>query len=68
MRCYYIENNSNQIYIQKLGEQRVLSQEIAKLASQAARGRLDAFPALQIAYNKFDDILKYQKVNLMYYD
>ncbi len=52
--------SDDQIYIQRLGEQRVLSQEIAKLASQAARGRLDAFPALQIAYNKFDEILKYQ--------
>ena len=52
--------SDDQIYIQRLGEQQVLSQEIAKLASQAARGRLDAFPALQIAYNKFDDILKYQ--------
>jgi len=54
--------SDDQIYIQKLGEQRVLSQEIAKLASQAARGRLDAFPALQIAYNKFDEILKYQMI------
>ena len=52
--------SKDQTYIQRLGEQRVLSQEIAKLASQAARGRLDAFPALQIAYNKFDEILKYQ--------
>jgi len=52
--------SDDQIYIQRLGEQRVLSQEIAKLASQAARGRLDAFPALQIAYNKFEEILKYQ--------
>ena len=53
--------NDDQVYIQKLGDQRVLSQEIAKLASQAARGRLDAFPALQTAYNKFDEILNSRK-------
>ena len=50
----------DQVYISRLGEQKVLSQEIAKLASQAARGRLDAFPELQVARNKFDEILKYQ--------
>ncbi|MGD8925319.1 MAG: hypothetical protein PVG20_00630, partial [Thioalkalispiraceae bacterium] len=52
--------SADQTYIQRLGDQRVLSQEIAKLASSAARGRLDAFPALQTAYSKFKDILQYQ--------
>jgi twitching motility protein PilJ len=53
--------SDDQVYIQKLGDQRVLSQEIAKLASQAARGRLDAFPQLQNAYTEFQQILTYQK-------
>lgn len=52
--------SADQVYIARLGEQKVLSQELAKLASQAARGRLDAFPELQVARNKFDEILKYQ--------
>ncbi len=50
----------DQVYIQRIGEQKVLSQELAKLASQASRGELDAFAELQAARNKFDDILKYQ--------
>lgn len=48
-------------YITRLGEQKVLSQEIAKLASQAARGQLEAFPELQVARTKFQDILSFQK-------
>ena len=52
--------SDDQTYIERLGDQRVLSQEIAKLASQAARGRLEAFQSLQNAYNKFEEILKYQ--------
>ncbi|MGD8784206.1 MAG: methyl-accepting chemotaxis protein [Thioalkalispiraceae bacterium] len=52
--------SADQVYVQRLGDQRVLSQEIAKLASQAARGRLDAFPALQNAYSKFKEILQFQ--------
>lgn len=47
-------------YISRLGEQKVLSQELAKLATQAARGRLDAFPELQVARNKFQEILNFQ--------
>ncbi len=50
----------DQRYIQQLGEQKVLSQEIAKLASQAARGRLEAFPELQAARDKFEQILQRQ--------
>ena len=50
----------DQVYISRLGEQKVLSQELAKLASQAARGRLDAFPELQVARDKFNGILEYQ--------
>jgi len=48
-------------YVTRLGEQKVLSQEIAKLASQAARGQLDAFPELQVARTKFQEILNFQK-------
>jgi len=51
----------DKIYVERLGEQKVLSQEIAKLASQATRGQLEAFPELQVARNKFQEILNYQK-------
>jgi twitching motility protein PilJ len=51
---------ADQTYIQRLGEQKVLSQEIAKLASQAARGRLESFPELQKAHDRFAQTLKYE--------
>ena len=51
---------ADKTYISRLGEQKVLSQELAKLASQAARGRLESFPELQVARNKFQEILNYQ--------
>ncbi len=51
---------ADQRYITQLGEQKVLSQEIAKLASEASRGRLEAFNALQESYTAFDKILKSQ--------
>ena len=52
--------SDDKTYISRIGEQKVLSQELAKLASQAARGRLEAFPDLQVARNKFQEILNYQ--------
>ncbi|MEJ2360595.1 MAG: methyl-accepting chemotaxis protein [Gammaproteobacteria bacterium] len=52
--------SADKTYISRLGEQKVLSQELAKLASQAARGRLKSFPELQVARNKFQQILNYQ--------
>ncbi|VAX00470.1 type IV pilus biogenesis protein PilJ [hydrothermal vent metagenome] len=52
----------DQTYITQLGEQKVLSQEIAKLASEASRGRLEAFNALQESYTAFDKILGNQMV------
>lgn len=53
-------DKQDKTYIEKLGTQRVLSQEIAKLASLAARGRVEAFPALQKARDEFQGILDYQ--------
>ncbi len=47
-------------YINRTGGQRVLSQEIAKFASQAARGELDAFPKLSRVRNQFEDIIRWQ--------
>jgi len=64
MGWFFLRSNqlasADQVYISRLGEQKVLSQELAKLASQAARGRLDAFPELQVARDKFQQILNYQ--------
>lgn len=51
----------DKVYINRIGDQRVLSQEIAKLASQASRGDLGSFPSLQEARDKFAEILNYQK-------
>ncbi|MEJ2141178.1 MAG: methyl-accepting chemotaxis protein, partial [Gammaproteobacteria bacterium] len=48
-------------YINKIGDQRVLSQEIAKLSSQAARGDLEAFNSLSRERNAFADILRWQQ-------
>ncbi len=55
------ETNLDKIYISKIGDQRVISQEIAKLTSQSARGDLTAFPLLAKARDAFQDILEYQQ-------
>ena len=43
--------------LNRIGDQRVLSQELAKLASQAARADIKAFPPLQKNRNLFDETL-----------
>jgi len=53
-------DRSDKTYISRLGNQRVLSQEIAKLATQAARGRVDVFKQLQTARDEFQSILDFQ--------
>ncbi len=55
------DDSNDKVFIAKIGDQRVLSQSIAKLASQAARGQLDAFPTLQITRDEFEAILSYQQ-------
>ena len=47
-------------FLSKVGDQRVLAQEIVKEASLAARGDLAAFPRLQKSRDEFDQILKWQ--------
>ncbi|VAX09214.1 twitching motility protein PilJ [hydrothermal vent metagenome] len=47
-------------YISRIGDQKVLAQEIAKLANQAAQGELSAFSLLQQRSNHFDEILNWQ--------
>ena len=54
------EDAKDVAYINRLGDQRVLSQEIAKLATQASQGDLDAFPVLQKVRNEFNDNLNWQ--------
>ena len=49
-------------YINRIGGQQVLSQEIAKFATQAARGDLEAFPKLSKVRNQFEDIIRWQGV------
>ena len=56
-----VQDEKDKEYISKIGNQQVLSQEIAKLASQAARGNGEAFTSLQHARDKFEEILNYQK-------
>ena len=56
-----IQDGKDKEYISKIGQQQVLSQEIAKLASQAARGEVAAFTLLQRARDEFEEILNYQK-------
>jgi len=55
------DDSNDKEFIRKIGDQRVLSQSIAKLASQASRGQLDAFPTLQITRDEFESILSYQQ-------
>ncbi len=55
------EASQDKTYISKIGDQRVISQEIAKLTSQAARGNLAAFPLLRKARDEFQSILEYQQ-------
>ena len=55
------EASLDKTYISKIGDQRVISQEIAKLTSQAARGDSAAFPLLTKARDEFQQILEYQQ-------
>jgi len=52
-----IQEAKDREYINRIGDQRVLSQELAKLASQASRGDIEAFPLLQKSRNEFDETL-----------
>ena len=54
-----IQEAKDREYINRIGDQRVLSQEIAKLASQAARGDIKAFPELQKSRDEFDETLEW---------
>ena len=51
-------------FLSQIGDERVLAQEIAKEATQAATGHLDAFPRLQKARDEFERTLKQQSRNL----
>lgn len=54
-----IQEAKDREYITRIGDQRVLSQQLAKLASQAARGDIKAFPPLQKDRNDFDETLEW---------
>ncbi|MCG6935613.1 MAG: methyl-accepting chemotaxis protein [Proteobacteria bacterium] len=47
-------------FLNQIGDERVLAQEIAKEATQASRGSLDAFPRLQKSRDEFERTLKLQ--------
>ena len=49
-----IQEEKDREYINRIGDQRVRSQQLAKLASQAARGDTKAFVQLQKDRNEFD--------------
>jgi len=54
-----IQDAKDREYINRIGDQRVLSQQLAKLASQASRGDIKAFPPLQRDRNNFDETLQW---------
>ena len=54
-----IQDTKDREFINRIGDQRVLSQELAKLASQAARADIKAFPPLQQNRDKFDETLEW---------
>ncbi len=54
-----IQEAKDREFITRIGDQRVLSQQLAKLASQAARGDAKAFAPLQRARDEFDETLEW---------
>ena len=54
-----IQESKDREYINRIGDQRVLSQQLAKLASQAGRGDIKAFPKLQKDRDEFDTTLEW---------
>ena len=54
-----IQEEKDREYINRIGDQRVRSQQLAKLASQAARGDNKAFVQLQKDRNEFDTTLEW---------
>lgn len=54
-----IQESKDREYITRIGDQRVLSQQLAKLASQAGRGDIKAFPKLQKDRDDFDTTLEW---------
>ena len=54
-----IQEKKDREFITRIGDQRVLSQELAKLASQAARGDVKAFPLLKKERDEFDATLNW---------
>ena len=59
-RVVMLENQDRE-FISRIGDQRVLAQEIAKDAQLAARGHLDVFPRLQQERDQFESILRQQE-------
>jgi len=55
------QDSEDKDFIGRLGDQRVLSQEIAKLSSQAARGHIDSFSSLKQAGDAFSQTLDFQR-------
>ncbi len=53
--------NQDRAFISRIGDQRVLAQQIAKDAQLAARGHLDVFPRLQQERDRFEAILREQE-------
>ncbi len=54
------QETADREYISRIGDQKVLAQEIAKLANQAAQGELGAFSLLQQRSRRFDDLLNWE--------
>ncbi len=54
-----IQESKDREYINRIGDQRVLTQQLAKLASQAGRGDIKAFPKLQRDRDAFDTTLEW---------
>jgi twitching motility protein PilJ len=51
-------------FLSKVGDERVLAQQIAKEASLSARGELSAFPRLQKSRDQFESTLKWQATRI----
>ncbi|MCK5722076.1 MAG: chemotaxis protein, partial [Gammaproteobacteria bacterium] len=59
-----IKEAKDREYLTRIGDQRVLSQQLATVAAEAARGNIKAFAVLQKGRDDFDETLQWHTTNV----
>ncbi len=59
-----IKEAQDREYLTRIGDQRVLSQQLATVAAEAARGNIKAFAVLQKGRDDFDETLQWHTTNV----